>query len=229
MRRQSAAGSRKAKAIVAMAAIGIAAVPLVALDTTLDWRVGRDTVIFKESVRPQGSGLSAEISTNIGEYDSLSMDGKRSTLEWRRKYEREGTDLVAVRNGPQVRVRGTFKGKPYDRTHDFGELPWYQFQEISYEELFKTGAESASFWTIDRSSLKSSLFTARKKAEVEIEVMGRRVAASEYHLTVSGVPAFLFTSHFWLRRSDGRFLRLDVPPILGLPRSRVELTSESER
>jgi hypothetical protein len=228
MRGLSAARGREAKTIVAIAAIGLAGVPLAALDATLDWRVGEDTVIFKESVRPRGSGFSAEISTNIGEFDSLSMDGKRSTLEWRRKYEREGTDLAAVRNGSEVRVRGTYKGKPYDRTYDFGELPWYQFQEISYEELYRTGAETSSFWTIDRASLKSSLFRAQRKESVMIEIMDASVKAIKYDLTLSGVPAFLFTSHFWLRESDGRFLRLDVPPILGLPRSRVDLTSESE-
>jgi hypothetical protein len=206
----------------------IAAYPLVALESSLDWSVGKETVTFKESVRPQGSGYAATISTNKGEYDSLVLDGRRSTVEWRRRYEGELTDLAAVRNGSEVRVRGTYKGKPYDKTHDFGELPWYQFQEISYEELHRTGADSGDFWTIDRASLKSSLFTARRKRAVEIEVMGKRVRALEYHLTVSGVPAFLFTSHFWLRQSDGRFLRLDVPPILGLPRSRVDLTSESE-
>lgn len=223
------AASGKAKAIVAIAAIGLAAVPLAALDTTFDWRVGEDRVVLKESVRPRGSGFSAEISTSIGELDSLSLDGKRSTLEWRRKYEREGTDIAAVRNGSQVRVSGTYKGKPYDRIYDFGELPWYQFQEISYEELFRTGAETGSFWTIDRATLKSSLFTARKKKSVILEVMGAPARAIEYDLTVSGVPAFIFTSRFWLRESDGRFLRLDVPRILDHPASRVELTSESER
>jgi hypothetical protein len=212
----------------AIAAIGLASVPLAALDTTLDWRAGEDRVVFKESVRPRGSGFSAIITTNKGEYDSLAMDGKRSTVEWRRRYDSELTDLVALRDGPRVRVSGAYKGKPYEKTHDFGELPWYQFQEISYEELLRNGAETSSFWTIDRSSLKPSLFTARRKGSVEIEVMGARVRAVEYHLTVSGVPAFVFTSHFWLRESDGRFLRLDVPPILGLPKSRVDLTSESE-
>ncbi len=60
-----------------------------------------------------------------------------------------------------------------------------------------------------------------------VEVMGAPVAALKYDLTVSGVPALFFTSHFWLRESDGRFLRLDVPPIFNLPRSRVDLTGES--
>ena len=131
---------------------------LVALETTLDWRVGKDTVVFSESVRANGSGFSAVITTNIGEYDSLSMDERRSTLDWRRKVAIEGTDLVAARNGSKVRISGLYKGRPYDKTHDFGDLPWYQFQEISYEELFRAKSETSSFWTIDRKSLKPSLF-----------------------------------------------------------------------
>ncbi len=92
------------KQILAIAAIGIALVPLAALDTTLDWRVGKETVVFTESLRPQGSGYSAVISTNKGEYDTLALDGQRSTLEWRRKYESEGTDLFALRNGSKLRI-----------------------------------------------------------------------------------------------------------------------------
>jgi hypothetical protein len=218
--------ARRARACAAFAFAGLAVASSGALETTLDWKVGDKTVVFSESIRPKGTGLSAIVTTNIGEYDSLSMDSRRSTLEWSRRYESEGTDLSASRSGSMVRVKGTYKGKPYDRTHDFGSLPWYQFQEISYEELFSSGEETSLFWTIDRSSLKPSLFKAHRGGAVAIEVMGAKVEAIGYDLTVNGVPAFIFTSHFWLRDSDGRFLRLDVPPLLGLPRSRVELTGE---
>ena len=213
---------------LAMAFLALSTLPLASLETTLDWNVGNEIIIFSESVLPQGSGFSAVITTNVGENDSLAMDDRRSTLEWRRRVEGEGTDLCAQRSGPKVRVKGIYKGKPYDRTHDFGALPWYQFQEISYEELFANKAEMSSFWTIDRKSLKPSLFKAQRSGVVSIDVMGAAVKATKYDLSVSGVPAFLFTSHFWLRESDGRFLRLDVPPILGLPRSQVELTSETK-
>jgi hypothetical protein len=206
----------------------LASFPAAALETKLDWIVGDKTVIFSESIAAQGSGYSALITTNVGEADSLTMDARRSTLFWSRKVESEGTDLVARRSGQAVRITGRYKGKAYDKTHDFGDLPWYQFQEISYEELYKTKAESGSFWTIDRASLKPSLFKAELRGPTSIEAMGAPIKALKYDLYVNGVPAFLFTSHFWLRESDGRFLRLDVPPIFNLPRSRVDLTSESE-
>jgi hypothetical protein len=206
----------------------LASLSAAALETKLDWVVGDKTVIFSESIVPQSSGYTALITTNVGEEDGLTMDARRSTLRWSRKVESEGTDLVAQRSGRAVRITGSYKGKAYDKTHDFGDLPWYQFQEISYEELHRAKAATSSFWTIDRASLKPSLFKAQLSGPASIEIMGASVKAQKYDLNVSGVPAFLFTSHFWLRESDGRFLRLDVPPIFNLPRSRVDLTSESE-
>lgn len=223
----SASRIPKGRPLVPILLLLLPSLRLGALETTLDWRVGARNVIFTQSVLARGDGFSAVITTNVGELDSLSLDGRRSTLEWRRSFESEGTDLVATRSGSLVRISGTYKRKPYDRTHDFGELPWYQFQEISYEALPGVESGRSSFWTIDRGSLRPSLFEARKGGSETIEVMGAPVAAVKYDLGLRGVPSFVFTAHFWLRESDGRMLRLDVPPILGLPRSRVDLTSES--
>lgn len=204
------------------------ALPIASLETTLEWRAGQKTIVFEEKLSPSGAGWAAAIRTNIGERDYLEMDARRSTTEWRRSYPSEGTELRAVRKGSEVLVEGTYKGKPYSRKHDFGGEPWYQFQELSYEELFSSGAMAAGFWTIDRASLKPTYFTARRESGIAtIELGGTRVEAIEYALTARGVPSIIFTARFWLRARDGRFLRLDVPPLLGLPRSSVELRSES--
>ena len=197
------------------------------LQTTLTWIVGKDSITFKELVTASGKGFSATISSSVGEFDSLLLDANRSTLEWRRSVPGERTEIVATRNGGQLLVKGTYKGKPYDAKVDVGELPWYQFQEISYERFFESGESSASFWTMDRKTLKPSLFKAEKVERVSIPIMDNLVKSIKYDLTIGGVPSFLFKAHFWIRESDGRFLKLEVPPILNLPRSVVELRHES--
>ncbi len=197
------------------------------LETTLVWDVGKDRVLFKESVSATDTGFSAVLTTSAGEYDALDMDRNRSTLRWSRRDSVEDTQVTAERVGSKVRVRGTFRGKPYDKTEEIGDLPWYQLHEISYENLFLTGDASAKFWTIDRKRLKPREFKAERVGDEAIEVMGGNIEAIKYSLTIHGVPGFLFTSHFWLRKTDGRFLKLEAPAILGYPRSTVELTGES--
>jgi hypothetical protein len=198
-----------------------------ALQTTLTWQVGDKMISFQESISLAGGRVDADIASSVGEYDSLVLDERRSTLEWKRRVDAEGTSLVATRDGAWVRISGTFKGKPYDKALDFGDLPWYEFQELSYEYFFMSEAATTAFWTIDRKTLKPSRFVAERDGEETIAVMGKTVLAIRYGLSVNGVPHFIFKAHFWLREKDGRFLRLDVPPIFNLPRSVVELTGES--
>jgi hypothetical protein len=198
-----------------------------AQQTTLTWTVGKDMIVLRESVTASEKGITAVIASSVGEYDDLRMNEERSTLEWRHKVPGEQTDLVALRTGSSVRMRGTYKGRPYDRTLDFGEVPWYQFQEISYEYFYATGARSGDFWSIDRKTLKPSQFRADKSGPETITIMGTPVAAAKYDLTIHGVPAFIFKAHFWVREADGRFLRLSVPPVFNLPQSVVELSGET--
>jgi hypothetical protein len=217
----------RSRFLIACSLLVMAALDAMALETKLTWKVGKEEVTFSESIVFLEGRISATIVSSVGEHDSIVMDGNRSTLEWRRRVDAEKTDITAIRNGAMVRIRGVYKGKPYDKALDFGSLPWYEFQEISYESFFATGAESGSFWTIDRKTLAPSRFLAERDGPETIIIMGGPVKAIRYGLSVNGVPHFIFKAHFWIRENDGRFLRLDVPPVFTLPRSVVELTGES--
>lgn len=196
------------------------------LETTLVWTAGEDTVIFYESVTETPSGYVAVLNTSVGEFDRQIMNKQRSVIEWERKDATEGTDILAKREGSKVTLKGIYKGKPYEKEHDFEDLPWYQLQEASYEELYRSGITKSNFMTIDRKTMRVTEFKAEKQEEESILIMGIQIPAIKYSLGIKGIPAFLFQAHFWLRKSDGRFLKLDAPAILGLPKSSVELTSE---
>ncbi|GAB1483110.1 hypothetical protein MASR2M78_19260 [Treponema sp.] len=196
------------------------------LETTLTWKVGKDTVIFNESVTETATGYVAVLNTSVGELDRQLMDKQRSVIEWQRQDAREDTDMLAIRQGSKVTLKGTYKGKPYEKDYDFGNLPWYQLHEASYEELYRSGLAKANFMTFDRRTMKLTEFKAEMQEEESILIMGKQIPAVKYSLGVSGVPAFLFQAHFWLRKGDGHFLKLEVPAILGLPKSAVELTGE---
>lgn len=188
---------------------------------------GDKTFTFEERLEAFEGGFRATIRSGLGETDEILMDGRRSVLEWRRSYPAEGTVLVGLRRGRWAEIEGTYKGKPYAKKHDFGDLPWFQFQELSYAALLGLPVKGAAeFWTIDRGSLGANKFRAERMADEAVDAAGRRHDAAHFHLTVAGVPAFLFRSSAWARKSDGAFLRLAVPPVLGMPASTVELAAE---
>jgi hypothetical protein len=197
-----------------------------ALEITLVQRTGQETVTVTERIREREDGFEATVESSLGEIDRVVLDRSRSTVEWSRSFPGEGTALKAVRKGRSVSVVGTFRNKPVSWEKDFGDLPWYEYQELSYPALLDSREAQTEFWTINRADLKPTRFHCERQAGETITVSGRAVEALHFHLTVYGIPAILFHSSVWLRKEDGVFLRIEVPPVLGLPATRVELTAE---
>jgi hypothetical protein len=214
------------RTLLAVAMVLVSVASGAAHEITITQRTGNDTVVTVERVNARGAVFVANIESSKGEVDSLIMDSNLSTLEWSRSYPHEGTELKGRREGRIVKVTGTFKNQPFALETDFGDLPWYQYQELSYPALAARRDPRAEFWTIGRADLKPTLFLSERQGSESLPVMGRPVQARRFYLTVHGVPALLFRSSFWIREGDGTFLRLAVPPVLGVPATLVELTSE---
>jgi len=201
-----------------------------ALELTFTQTTGRETVVYRETLRPSGSGYEATVESPR-ESNSVVLDSSRATLSWRITVPSEGMDITARRQGDLLIVSGRYKGEPYEQTVKAGGDPWYQFQELSQglstEGLGGSDEKPRFFWTIDRRNLKPVKFRAERRQEQTIVALGRPVRAVRFDMTIAGVPAVLFRARFWLRISDGRYLRLEVPGFLGQEAdSVVELTHE---
>jgi hypothetical protein len=61
-----------ARRLFALSPMLLAALPLAALEMTLDWRVGKETAVFRESISPRGSGYAAILPRSRVELTSES-------------------------------------------------------------------------------------------------------------------------------------------------------------
>jgi len=207
------------------ALIVLTAIPAsVAGEYELSQRFGEKTVTLSQRLLRTAEGYLATIESSDGATDRLVMDSERSTLEWRRSFPAEGTEIVAKRSGSTVSLTGRFKNKPVSVVEKIGDLPWFQFQELSYPAILDKRA--AEFWTISRRDLKAASFRAELQGSETLEVMGGSVSARRFLLTVKGIPRAVFKSSYWLRSSDGVFLRLEVPPVFGFSGGGAELVGE---
>jgi hypothetical protein len=198
-----------------------------ALELAFTQTTGRETVVYRETLRPSGAGYEATVESTR-ESNSVVLDSSRATLSWRITVPSEGMDITSRRQGGVLIVAGRYKGEPYEQTVKAGGDPWCQFQELSLDGLAATDEKARFFWTIDRRTLKPVRFRAERKQEETITVLGRSVRSVRFDMTIAGVPAVLFRARFWLRISDGRYLRLEVPGFLGQEAdSVVELTREA--
>ena len=201
--------------------------PAVALE--LDFRVtsGSSDTTYAETVHAVAGGYLASVKSPR-EASTMEMDEGFQTLSWAFRVPADGTDLVAKRTGTAVTVSGRFKGRPFQKTFDTGGAPWYEYQELSLDAFGAGPAQGILFATIDRAAMKLVRFRAQKKGLAEISIQGRTERAVESVLLVEGIPEFLLRARLWQRQSDGRYLRLFVPPFGGMGASTlIELAGES--
>jgi hypothetical protein len=188
---------------------------------------GRDTILYSEVIRASGAGYEAAVESPR-ERNAVRLDGSRGTVGWLIAFPSEGMEIEAERRGDTVVVSGKYRGRPYERSFSLAGDPWYQFQELSLDVLHASGRSPVHFWTIDRRNLKPVRFRAERHGEELLTVLGKPALAICYDMTIAGVPAVVFRARFWLRASDGRYLRLEVPGFLGQEASStVELTADS--
>jgi hypothetical protein len=188
--------------------------------------LGKRTYRYAETIIRTADGFRATIESEEGSVDTVRLDRDWATLEWTHK-ESGGSEIAAVREESAVSVQGKFKKLPINVRIDMGELPWFEFQEISYASLAARGNVGTECWVIDRRLLIAAKAYAEPKGAETISIAGRTVEALCFDLTMSGIPASIFVSRLWIRRGDGRFLRLESPSFLGYPASVLELAAES--
>jgi hypothetical protein len=200
---------------------------LAARDVVMTQVTGKDTVVYRQGIRPAAQGWEATVESPL-ESNTVALDSARATVSWRASNPSLGMQIAAERRGESVVIAGTFRGRPYEKSFSLGGDPWYQFHELSLDGLPSSGSPFASFWTIDRRTLKPVKFKAERRGDENVAVLGQSFAAIRYDMTIAGVPPVLFRARFWLRATDGRYLRLEVAGLPGQEAaSTVELTSDS--
>jgi hypothetical protein len=215
--------------MMALAALAffLAHAPADGIGLTYQVTTGSTRITYEETIGAAAGGFRAVVKSPLEESD-IEMGSGLETLAWHFRVPGEGTDIRARRAGSALTIGGRFKGRPYDRTFDIGSLPWYEYQELSLDRFAAAPADRIEFVTIDRTNMKLVRMRTQKKGTVEMSNQGRAARAVEAELLIDGIPAFLLRSRLWLRESDGRYLKLSVPPMAGLgDPTLVELTGES--
>jgi hypothetical protein len=121
-------------------------------------------------------------------------------------------------------LNGQFKGKPVERVIEIDSAPWYQALSLSLRALRDAEKQSLEFWTLRPDNLEVHKLRAIRKGVEMLEVEGGQVAALRMEVSLAGLKAMFWHCSYWLRESDGVFLRYrgpSGPP--GCPETEVRL------
>jgi hypothetical protein len=156
------------------------------------------------------------------EWHHIEHDPDGSTRQWR--FSDPHTQVLGVRVGNEIHLKGTLNGRHIDRRLTLKGLPWKQSLSYTLRLLLQSTEEKTTFWMIRQDQLKLLKLTARKITEESLAINGQVVRCKKVSITLTGLMAGLWQAHYWFRADDLVMLRykgVNGPP--GTPETRIEL------
>lgn len=152
------------------------------------------------------------------------MDPTLATRQWRLVNPGAATEITVRREKNVLLLNGQFEGKAVASVIEIDSDPWYQALSLSLRALRDTKKQSLEFWTLRPDNLEVHKLRAVRKGVEMLELDGKQVAALKLGLSLTGLMARIWQCSYWLRESDGVFLRYrgpSGPP--GWPETEVRL------
>jgi hypothetical protein len=148
-----------------------------------------------------------------------------ATWRWQLKDTDNNHDIIAERQGDELKISGIRYGEVYEETVELDERPWFQPLSYSLRDFLGSEEESMSFWTIRTDTLEATTLQVKKEGEEEISVNGKKIMAQRVELRAEGFFSHFWHGTYWFRKSDKLFLMYrSVHGSPGKPETVVELT-----
>ena len=181
----------------------------------LDWRLEKD-----DPYR-----LVADIGA---ERDITRVDDLLATTSWKVTDPVANTDLMVWREGNLLQIEGRFKGETIREHRKIDAAPWYQALSISLRPLVDFPQRDLAFWSLRPDTLEAHKLRVASGGEEVFDILGQKTTVVKLEIRLTGFKSMLWKCHYWLRKSDGLFLRYEGPSgPPGWPLTRVTL-AESE-
>ncbi|MGE4545314.1 MAG: hypothetical protein AB7D06_14495 [Pedobacter sp.] len=139
------------------------------------------------------------------------MDSDLRTHSWMFNNPAEHIAIEARRQSDSITLTGLWNGQPLRKTLRIDAEPWYQAMSLSMRAVMNSTEESITFWTLRPDELKPLKLKAIKKGREVLNIDGRSIQAQKIEIRLTGLGALLGHSLYWLRPSDGLFLKYQGP------------------
>ncbi|MHB1400552.1 MAG: hypothetical protein ACYDAI_18590 [Trichloromonadaceae bacterium] len=189
-------------------------------------QTGDQVQLFRQTLEP---GPPWRLSADRAEARHLTiMDQELATQRWKLTQTGKGTEVSAQREGNTLRLTGQFQGKPADQVLQLDDVPWFQALSVSLRTLLTSKSGEQEFWMLRPDTLEHHKLRGVRQGLETLELGGQAVPAWRIEVRLTGFKSLFWKSHYWLRQSDGQFLRYrgpSGPP--GAPMTEVELVGEN--
>ena len=136
----------------------------------------------------------------------INSDG--SNRFWKYTLPLENTDVNAEISGSTVNITGKLKGNPIKKSHNVEGI-WMQSMTYSLGIMIKSGKQSLEFYTIRPDNLELVKMKAVYSGMETILLNEKNVDSYRVNVSLTGFLSGMWSSSFWYRKSDLKFIRYD--------------------
>ena len=174
--------------------------------------ISKTFVQFKGLPNDQTSISRKKESRNPTVDDEFILDRDYSLESWKRICPEEDTDLLSVRQGDVLIVKGKLKGEMIDKEVELGSEYLYIYPEYSLTKFALSDMTKIQFWTLRRDTMSKLPMQAVKKGTKTIMVNGKEVEAIKVYYSITGkLREKSFNHNYYYRKSDGLFIKKEEP------------------
>lgn len=176
-----------------------------------DWRLEREEDL--------------KLITLLGkERDVTRMNNDFSTQSWVINDPSTTTNMTVLRNNNELIMNGIFKGEKVERSIKVDSSPWYQALSLSLRQFVDQNRNHIQFWSIRPDNLDVHHLQVNREAEETRTIEGTLTEVIKLKIQLTGLKSAFWSCHYWLRKSDGLFVRYEGPSgPPGWPLTTVEL------
>lgn len=182
------------------------------------------TTITEKVMKNEDTIVNVMISDN-GETNLSVLDLDLATKKWEFYNQEQNTILTAERNNDSITLQGRFEGKEIKKELKIDHRPWFQAWRLSFGQFVLSDEAKLEFWTIRTNDLRECIMVVLREKEETIRLNGVNIEAVKVKVTLNNWMSKFWSVNYWLRKSDGAFLRykgISGPP--GTPMTIMELS-----
>jgi hypothetical protein len=178
---------------------------------------------IQQELLPNGSLINSLLSD--GDVHRVALDQSNATVSYRFASPVRKTSYRVHREGNALLAQGTFKGVSFSRRITINAGPWFESMEWELTDYAMSGStQPLVFWVVNPFEAQAYEMQAIGESPENIMDNGQSVPAQRVRVRPAGILAPFWSTLYWFRLTDGRFLRYEgVRGMPGTPLTVVEL------
>jgi len=118
-------------------------------------------------------------------------------------------DLIAIKDGRNIILKGTSGEKIIDTVIKIDERSWKQSMSYSLSGFAFGDKEKIEYWIVRLDKFKGEKMQAEKAGNEDITIKDKEYQAVKVIIKAAGLRSKFWSGHYWFRASDGLFLKYE--------------------